>query len=93
VRPLQLSLSEHCVQLCSNLAVDAVRVLTFGGSRPLQTLQAKQQHTLNLELLMRESLLRHDFGALPDILLVLLSNEVRQQWRAPLLQVLVYLAR
>ena len=35
---------------------------------------------------MRESLLRHDYGALPGILLALLSNEVRQQQRAPLLQ-------
>ncbi len=39
--------------------------------------QAKKQHTDNLELLLRESLLRHDYGALPYILLALLANEAR----------------
>ena len=40
--------------------------------------QAKKQHTENLELLLGESLLRHDYGALPSILLALLANEVRR---------------
>ena len=34
---------------------------------------------------MRESLLRHDFAALPDILLALLANEVRRREQASLL--------
>ena len=37
--------------------------------------QAKRQHTDNLELLLSESLLRHEFGALPHILLALLANQ------------------
>ena len=35
------------------------------------------QHTDNLEVLLQESLLRHDFRTLPHILLALLANEAR----------------
>ena len=49
------------------------------AEHPCNHAQAKLQHTHNLELLLRESLLRHDFKALPHILQALLSNRVRQQ--------------